>query len=142
MTFQFGVSALIGSAPTVSLGVLRPPFKTDGELSFRFSLIPFPSFLPMAQNSTTNPVIRSSLERDYDYDVDNDIFLFYPSRPAFESSRDDLFPPVRSSASPRISHRGTNCLVSTPQVSTTSPCSGTIERICRYLSVRLRYVCV
>ena len=49
----------------------------------------------MAQDFiTATPVIRSSLEQDYEYDEGNDVFLFYPTRPAFESSRDDLFPPV------------------------------------------------
>ena len=53
----------------------------------------------MAQNSAAAPAVRSSLERDYEYDIDNDVFLFYPSPPAFESSRDDLFPSVRSGVS-------------------------------------------
>ncbi|KAF9652018.1 hypothetical protein BDM02DRAFT_328960 [Thelephora ganbajun] len=47
----------------------------------------------MAPKSTTSPVTHSFLEQDYEYDRDNDLFLFYPSRPAFESSRDNLFPP-------------------------------------------------
>lgn len=41
-------------------------------------------------------VSRSSLEQDYEYDRDNDVFLFHPSRLAFESSRDKLFLPVRA----------------------------------------------
>lgn len=36
-------------------------------------------------------IARSSLECDYEYDKSNDIFLFYPSRPAIESSRDGPF---------------------------------------------------
>lgn len=52
----------------------------------------------MLQDSITiTPVIRSSLEWDYEYDKNNDVFLFYPSRPAFGRSRDDLFSQVRSS---------------------------------------------
>lgn len=75
---------------------LGPPstFKIDGELTFlNFRLL---YFLPMAHDSViAAPFARSSLEWDYEYDKDNTVFLFYPSRPAFELSRDELFPPVR-----------------------------------------------
>lgn len=94
----------------------------------------------MAQDSITTTVICSSLEQDYGYDKDNSVFLFYPSRPAFESSRHSLFPPVRLLQG--VFPSGTNHSVSIPQVSTTFRYSETIEYICRYLSAHLRYVSV
>ena len=78
----------------------------------------------MAQDLVTTVTIsRSSVEQDYEYDKDNDAFLFYPSRPAFESSRDKLFLPVRVSSG--VSQAETNHSISTPQLSTTSRCSET-----------------
>ena len=68
-------------------------------------------------------VSRSSLEQDYEYDKDNDVFLFYPSRLAFESSRDKLFLPVCVSTG--ASQGETNHSISTPQLSTIFQCSET-----------------
>lgn len=70
-------------------------------------------------------VSRSSLEQDYEYDKDNDVFLFYPSRLAFESSRDKLFLPVRVSTG--ASQGETNHSISTLQLSTIFRCSETTE---------------
>ena len=110
---------MIGSVLHPFAWMLRRPLKNDGGLSFRlFHLL---SFLPMVQGSiSTTTSIRSSFEQDYEYDKDHDVFLFYPSRPAFDSSRDHLFLPVRvSSEGPRDE---TDHSISTVRPSTTFRC--------------------
>ena len=118
-----------------SVDLLKP---TGSYVFLSFLTLHSLSFLPMAQNLT--PVTRSSLEQDYGYDIANDVFLFYPSRPAFESSRDSLFPPVRSGISPRISRGDTNHSASIPPASTTFRCSEMTGSICRYHTALRRYV--
>ena len=114
---------------------LRPPssrlgapstLKNDGGLSLASpSISHLLSFLPMVQYSiTTTTSIRSPLEQDYEYDKDNDVFLFYPSRPAFESSRDHLFLPVR--VSPGGPQDESNHSISIARLSTTFRCLKTI----------------
>jgi hypothetical protein len=115
---------MIGSVLHPAVWVLRR-FKNDGELTVHsFLNLPLFLFFPMAQDSVSSVTAsRSSLEQDYEYDKDNDVFLFYPPRPAFESSRDKLFLPVR--VSPGASQDEANHSVSIPQLSTTSRCSET-----------------
>lgn len=128
---------LEGSLPIrrLSHDWLRPPssllgapstLKNDGGLSLASpSISHLLSFLLMVQYSiTTTTSIRSPLEQDYEYDKDNDVFLFYPSRPAFESSRDHLFLPVR--VSPGGPQDESNHFISIVRLSTTSRCLETI----------------
>jgi len=105
---------MIGSDLHPVAWVLRRPLKNDGELSFHFFLdLPLPPFFPMTQDLLTAVTVsRSPLEQDYEYDKDNDVFLFYPSRLAFESSRDKLFLPVRVFLG--ISYGEVNHSISTP----------------------------